>query len=139
MEKISFISRSEKQTMEFASSISENFTGGEVLLLEGDIGAGKTRFTKGLAKGLKIKEAVTSPTFTIMQIYSGKLNLYHLDMYRIQSESELIETGIYEALDDKNGVTVIEWPQLTKALFDSPINVSIKIIDENTREITVTK
>ena len=139
MEKISYISRSEKQTIEFASSISKSFTGGEVLLLEGDIGAGKTRFTKGLAKGLKIKEAVTSPTFTIMQIYSGRLNLYHLDMYRIQSESELIETGIYEALDDKNGITVIEWPQIAKALFDSPINVSIKIIDKNTREITVTK
>ncbi|MDD4003088.1 MAG: tRNA (adenosine(37)-N6)-threonylcarbamoyltransferase complex ATPase subunit type 1 TsaE [Clostridia bacterium] len=139
MEKISFISGSEKQTMEFAASISQSFTGGEVLLLEGGIGAGKTRFTKGLAKGLKIKDAVTSPTFTIMHIYSGRLNLYHLDMYRIQSESELTETGIYEALDDKNGVTVIEWPQIAMALFDTPIKVSIKILDENKREITVIK
>jgi tRNA threonylcarbamoyladenosine biosynthesis protein TsaE len=134
-----FVSGSEKETINFAANLAKNFKGGEAVLLYGDLGAGKTRFAKGLAKGLEISDTVISPTFTIMNVYGGRLTLYHFDMYRIQSESELYEIGYFEAIGDKSAVTVIEWPQnIAGALPKGAIEVNIKAIAENAREITVT-
>ncbi|MBS2967474.1 tRNA (adenosine(37)-N6)-threonylcarbamoyltransferase complex ATPase subunit type 1 TsaE [Metabacillus sp. KIGAM252] len=84
--------------------------GGDVLTLEGDLGAGKTTFTKGLAKGLGIKKIVNSPTFTIMKEYhGGRLSLYHMDVYRLDEESEALG---FEEYFEGSGVTVIEWAHL---------------------------
>jgi tRNA threonylcarbamoyladenosine biosynthesis protein TsaE len=134
-----FISSGVKDTISFAENLSKGFTGGEVIALCGDLGAGKTHFSKGIAKGLGIKDTVTSPTFTIMQSYcGGRLNLYHCDMYRIEDKKELYETGFYEALSDKKGVCVIEWAEKIKGVLpQNTIYINIEINSKNKRTITV--
>ncbi|MCM1306283.1 MAG: tRNA (adenosine(37)-N6)-threonylcarbamoyltransferase complex ATPase subunit type 1 TsaE [Bacteroides sp.] len=98
-----------EQTYALADKIAKTLDGGEIILLNGDLGAGKTTFTKGLAKSLGVAEEVTSPTFTILNVYeSGRIKLNHLDMYRVESADELAELGIEDCFDD-DAVTVIEW------------------------------
>ncbi len=96
-------------TYALAAKIADILDGGEIILLDGELGAGKTTFTKGLAKALGVTEEVTSPTFTILNVYeSGRLRLNHLDMYRVESADELAELGIEDCMDDES-VTVVEW------------------------------
>ena len=121
-----FVSTSVGDTYHLAKRIASILEGGEVLLLDGDLGAGKTTFTKGLAMALGVKDEVTSPTFTIMNVYdSGRLKLNHLDMYRLEHEDDLYELGVEEAMDSDT-VTVIEWNKLT-ALGDKVISIDIKV------------
>lgn len=108
-QKFEWISRSELETMDFASALSEKLHAGDVLALEGDLGAGKTAFTKGLAKGLGVKRNVNSPTFTIIKEYMGRLPLYHMDVYRVSEEEE--DLGFDEYFEGE-GVTVVEWAHL---------------------------
>ena len=130
-----FMSKSEKQTFDFACEIAKNLKGGEVLLLKGDLGAGKTAFTKGLAKALGCDDVITSPTFTILNEHYGKiLNLYHFDMYRIDDESELKELGFDEFICKKDGVCAIEWFEKTPSILPSDaILVDITKIDDEIR------
>ena len=105
-------SNSPMETYAFAKRMGENLSGGEVLALDGDLGAGKTVFVQGLAAGLGISEAVTSPTFTLVREYlGGSLPLFHFDVYRIADCDEMYEIG-YDEYIDGDGVSVIEWPQL---------------------------
>lgn len=98
-----------EQTYALSEKLASTLDGGEVILLNGDLGAGKTTFTKGLAKALGIAEEVTSPTFTILNVYeSGRVKLNHLDMYRVESADELSELGLEDCFDG-DAVTVIEW------------------------------
>jgi tRNA threonylcarbamoyladenosine biosynthesis protein TsaE len=83
--------------------------GGDVLLLQGDLGAGKTEFVKGLAEGLQVTDLVTSPTFTLLNVYHGAMPLYHFDLYRLEDAEELDNIGFAEYLGG-DGVAVIEWP-----------------------------
>jgi len=106
-----YYSGSEAETRSLGRELARGFSGGETVLLFGDLGAGKTVFAKGIAEGLGIAERVTSPTFTIGASYEGRLKLHHFDMYRIGGEEEAEETGITEFLGAKGGVCVIEWPQ----------------------------
>ena len=100
---------SEKETFELGKKIGENAKAGQIYTLTGDLGVGKTVFTKGLAKGLGITESVCSPTFTIVQIYEeGRLPLYHFDVYRIGDPEEMDEIG-YEDCFYGEGVCLIEW------------------------------
>lgn len=132
-DKNEFISNSLADTVRFANSIAENLFGGEVILLNGELGAGKTTFTKGLARALGITEEVTSPTFTLLNVYeSGRLPLYHMDMYRIESAEELYETGIEDYLS-KDGITVIEWNRLQN-LKGKIFVIDITTLDENKRK-----
>ena len=115
-----YISISEKETFNIAKNLAKDFKGGEILLLSGDLGAGKTAFTKGIAKALNVKAIITSPTFTIMNEYkSGKLELYHFDMYRIEDTNELKELGFEQYIGNKNGVCCIEWFEKVPELFIS--------------------
>ncbi|MDE7336813.1 MAG: tRNA (adenosine(37)-N6)-threonylcarbamoyltransferase complex ATPase subunit type 1 TsaE, partial [Clostridia bacterium] len=107
-DKTIYISKSVDDTYALAQMIADRLGGGEAILLNGDLGAGKTTFTKGLAKALGVSETVTSPTFTFMKEYSGRLSLYHFDMYRAIDEDELYELGLNDYLY-MNGVCVIEW------------------------------
>lgn len=135
--KQTFISKSENETILIAKRFSKKLRGGEVLALNGELGAGKTIFVKGLAKGLNIEELITSPTFTILNFYKGRLELCHFDMYRINEVSEAFETGISEHLQSK-GVCVIEWAEKIKELLPEKfIKVEILKIDNNIREITI--
>lgn len=97
--------------MGFSEKLGSLLQPGDVLALEGDLGAGKTTFTKGLAKGLDIKRNVNSPTFTIIKEYHGRLPLYHMDVYRVEDSFE--DLGFDEYFDG-NGVTVVEWAHLVK-------------------------
>jgi hydrolase, P-loop family len=94
--------------MNIAKSLASSLKPGTVIALDGELGAGKTVFVKGIAMGLGIFENITSPTFTIVKEYSGRLKLYHFDVYRIEDSSELFEIGFDEYINGE-GVSVIEW------------------------------
>ena len=128
--------KSVDETYALAKKVADMLDGGEVLLLDGDLGAGKTTFTKGLAKALGVKEEVTSPTFTILNVYEdGRLKLNHLDMYRVESSDELAELGIEECFDE-DAVTVIEWNKFEH--FDGKvIRISVKTLGETKREYDI--
>ena len=109
-------SRSEKDTFALGQKLGGDCRPGDIVLLNGDLGVGKTVFTKGFGKGLGIEEPISSPTFTIMQIYeSGRLPLYHFDVYRIADPEEMDEIG-YEDYFFREGVCLIEWASLIKEL-----------------------
>jgi tRNA threonylcarbamoyladenosine biosynthesis protein TsaE len=111
MKQYEWVSNNEAETVAFANSLAHNLQSGDVLALEGDLGAGKTAFTKGLAKGLGVTRTVNSPTFTIIKEYHGRLPLYHMDVYRVSAEEE--DLGFQEYFDGE-GVTVVEWAHLIK-------------------------
>lgn len=131
-----YITKSPEETINIAKEYAKRMLGGEIILLDGDLGAGKTTFAKGLAQGLEITDIVVSPTFTIMNEYKGRLNMYHYDMYRIQSADELIELGLEEYLYS-DGVSVIEWNKFDLISYDKVIRVAIRTIDDNTRRIEI--
>jgi tRNA threonylcarbamoyladenosine biosynthesis protein TsaE len=141
-----FVTKNEKQTIELGKKLARDFFAGITIILNGELGAGKTAMTKGFAKGLGIKQAVTSPTFTIMNEYFGKkMPLYHFDMYRIEDSSEANEFGLSEYfIKSKNtgiipGVAVIEWAQNIADLIpaENIITINIKKLEGNTRQIEV--
>lgn len=107
---------SEEDTFETAYSLGEQAYAGEIVLLEGDLGVGKTVFAKGFAQGLGIDEPITSPTFTIIQEYpQGRIPLYHFDVYRIADVEEMYEIG-YEGYFFGEGVCLIEWASLIQEI-----------------------
>lgn len=107
--------------------IGENLQAGSVICLEGDLGAGKTTLTQSIAKGMLIEDYVTSPTFTIIKEYTGRLNLYHMDAYRLESEEDMIDLG-YDEYINSDGVCIIEWASKIKGLLpSSAININIAI------------
>ena len=118
---------SEKETWDLGFSLGEKACAGQVYTLVGDLGVGKTIFTKGLAKGLGIDEPVSSPTFTIVQIYDeGRLPFYHFDVYRIGDVEEMYDIGIDEYLFG-DGVCLIEWPsRIEEVLPDTCENIWIE-------------
>jgi len=106
-----FISISPQNTEELAMDFSKTLLGGEVIAFRGDLGMGKTCFTRGLARGLGFLGEVTSPTFALINEYlGGKFNIYHFDMYRISSWDELYSSGFFEYLDE-GGIVVCEWSE----------------------------
>ncbi len=119
-------SYSEKDTFELAKGLAERSQKGQIYALIGDLGVGKTAFTKGFAKGLGIDEPITSPTFTFVQVYeSGRMPLYHFDVYRIGDISEMDEIG-YEDCFFGEGVSVMEWADLVEPILPpDTIRVSI--------------
>ncbi len=123
---------SEQQTKEIARSIGEQSKAGEIYCLNGDLGVGKTIFTKGFAQSLGIKEEeVTSPTFTIVNEYQGKLPFYHFDVYRIGSVEEMEYTG-YEEYFFGKGVCIVEWAELIKELLPNTV-IDITIQKDDTK------
>ena len=128
-----FISKSREETLSFAENYAKTLRGGDVVLLDGDMGAGKTVFTKGLAKGLGIEEEVTSPTYAYMNDYDGRL--FHYDCYRIESVEQAERLGLADYFD-MGGICVIEWSQNIAPLLPRKTKrVTIKKISENEREI----
>ena len=134
-----FVSHSENETIKFARKLASQAKGGEVFLLSGDLGAGKTVFAKGVALALGITSPIKSPTFTLCCEYQGsQLHLWHFDAYRLVSGREGEAAGLNEHFGDSRGVCVIEWPeQIESILPPKAIRISIKTIDERTKEITV--
>ena len=126
---------SEKETIEIAQNLESEKFPNMVICLEGDLGSGKTVFTKGFAQALGIEETVTSPTFNIIKEYnSGEMPLYHMDVYKLDGNVENL--GI-EDYFKKNGVTIIEWSDTIQSyLPEERLDIKIKILDEDTRVLT---
>ena len=122
----------EKETIELAQNIESEHFPNMVICLNGDLGSGKTVFTKAFASALGINESVTSPTFNIIKEYNdGELPLYHMDVYRL--EGDIKELGI-EDYYEKGGVTIIEWADMiSDYLPEERLDIKIKVVDENTR------
>ncbi|MBR1779343.1 MAG: tRNA (adenosine(37)-N6)-threonylcarbamoyltransferase complex ATPase subunit type 1 TsaE [Clostridia bacterium] len=135
---IKVLSNSAKDTEKIASDFAKNLRGKEVIALYGGLGAGKTCFTKGLSKGLSIKsDEVISPTFTLLNEYSGKYRVYHFDMYRINSFDELYSLGFFDFIGA--GVIIVEWSEnISKFLPDGTIMIHIEHGEkENERIISI--
>ncbi len=130
--KNEFFVGSLKETEKLAAEFCNYIKGGDVILLNGYLGAGKTTFTKGVAKALGVKEIVTSPTFTIMKEYEGKYKLCHFDMYRIEDVDEVEELGLRELLYDDDNICMIEWNKFDE--LTEYIDVNIERIDERVRK-----
>ncbi len=130
-----FKSNSVIETQAFAEKLMKYAFGGMVITLEGDLGAGKTTFTKGIGKALNIDDTIKSPTFTIMREYEGDFTLYHLDVYRLAGSMEDIGYDDYFYLD---GICVVEWAHLIDDFLpDNYLEIEIKNISEVERAIKV--
>ena len=126
------------ETEQIAEHFGQTLTGGETVLLQGEMGAGKTHFCKGLAKGLGVDDIVTSPTFALHNCYRGRLTLNHFDFYRIDDPAEAEILGLDEFFHDKQGVSVIEWGDNVKELIPpARITVTIDKIGGDSRRITI--
>ena len=138
MEIKEFISYSVLDTQIIAENILNFLTAGDVLVLSGDLGAGKTTFTKSLAKKMQIKEEVTSPTFTfINEYYSGTMPLYHFDMYRVEDPEEAIELGVLDyffANGKQKGLCVVEWAENISELLPKHKTLKIEKTGETSRK-----
>lgn len=129
-----FITNSPEETEALGEKLSFALKGKEVIAMFGGLGAGKTAFTRGLARGLGIKDGVSSPTFALVHEYSGKYYLYHFDMYRINTWDDLYSTGFFDYMEQ--GVMIIEWSEnIENFLPENCISVKIKNLSETQREI----
>ena len=135
-----FISHSPEDTEKIGENLGQTINNGCVIPFRGGLGMGKTCFTRGLAKGLGASDDVTSPTFALINEYlSGRIPLYHFDMYRVSGWEDLYSTGFFDYIED-GGVIAAEWSEnIENALPDNTIYVTINKIDDNTREIIITE
>jgi tRNA threonylcarbamoyladenosine biosynthesis protein TsaE len=132
------VSRSEDETAAVASELAAGFRGGEVVLLTGELGAGKTAFVRGLARGLGADpEEVASPTFVLLTAYPGRLTLHHADLYRLRGDGDERELGL-EELPGAGGVLAVEWAErLRDAPWPSALHVSLSHAGEDRRTIRI--
>ena len=138
MENLIYYSNSLNDTQKFAEEFAAKLKPGDVLCMYGDLGAGKTAFVQGLAKGLSVTDYVNSPTFTIVNEYEGKIPLYHFDVYRISDSFEMYDIGFDEYIDG-DGICVIEWAELIEDILPNEFyKITItKEDDADKRKITV--
>ena len=132
-----FITNSPEQTELLGEKLAEKLTGGEVIAYFGGLGAGKTAFTRGLARGLGISQRVTSPTYTIVNEYEGgRLPLFHFDMYRLTDAEELFDIG-WEDYLLRGGVCAVEWSENVTEALEGAMVIRIEKLSEESRKITV--
>ena len=132
-----FITNSPEETEKIGAALAQVLVPGSVIAYRGDLGAGKTAFTRGLAKGLGCGEMVTSPTYTIVNEYlGGRLPLFHFDMYRLRSSDDLFDIGWDDYLD-RSGVCAVEWSENVDDAMEDAIYITIEKLGENSRRITV--
>lgn len=135
---MTYISNSYEETQKIACEFAKNLKPGDVLTLDGDLGAGKTAFTGGLAKGLGVSGYVTSPTFTIVNEYrNGTMPVFHFDVYRLESMDDLYDIG-WEDYTSQGGVCVIEWADIIRDGLDLPYyEIRITKLNDDKRNITI--
>ena len=134
---MTFYSDSPGQTEQIGAALGKLLTPGTVIAYEGDLGAGKTAFTRGLAKGLGSCDPVTSPTYTIVNEYlGGRLPLFHFDMYRLRSAEDLWDIG-WEDYLERGGVCAVEWSENVAEAMEDAIRIRIQKTGEETRVITI--
>lgn len=128
--------KSEIETEQLGFEFAKSLVPGDIIALYGDLGSGKTEFVKGICDYFQVEEIVTSPTFTIVNKYTSTLDdsllyIYHIDLYRIEKETELVEIGFSEYLNDANAITIIEWAEKTTFDFSKSIKIKISTDEEN--------
>ena len=136
------ISNCPEDTIQFAKDLSKTIPYGSTIFMIGDLGSGKTTFTKGFAEGLGFSNEVQSPTYPILNEYSNSDNfIYHFDLYRLKSVSEFLEIGGIEYLSSKNGICIIEWPELINSFdIENKFKILFKVNgSESSRTIEVYK
>ena len=132
-----FITNNPEETEALGQRLAKVLPAGTILAYRGDLGAGKTAFTRGLARGLGANEPVTSPTYTIVNEYlSGRLPLFHFDMYRLRSAEDLFDIG-WEDYLDRNGICAVEWSENVTEAMEGALFVTIEKTGENGRRITI--
>ena len=132
-----YLTHSPEETEKIGASLGKILTPGTVIAYRGDLGAGKTAFTRGLARGLGCRDQVTSPTYTIVNEYlGGRLPLFHFDMYRLRSSDDLFDIGWDDYLD-RGGICAVEWSENVADAMEDPVTVTIEKIGENARRITI--
>ena len=132
-----YMTHSPEETEALGQALGQTLKGGEIIAYTGDLGAGKTAFTRGLARGLGITMQVTSPTYTLVNEYSGgQLELFHFDMYRLGSSEELFDIGWDDYLL-RGGVCAVEWSENVADALEDAIWVRISRLDDNTRQIEI--
>ena len=136
---LTFQSQSSEQTDQFGRQLGHLLPSGSLVLLRGDLGAGKTCLATGVARGLGVDGSipVTSPTYTLMNSYVGRLHLYHFDLYRLGSEDELLELG-FDDYFYGDGVALVEWPERCSELATSALIVDLTYVNDEVRELSVT-
>lgn len=126
---------SAQETLAFGTAFAEQLKQGCIIILKGDLGAGKTTFVKGIARGLNINDTINSPTFNIQKVYQGRLLLNHIDAYRLEGIKQ--DLG-FEDYFDQSSVTIVEWPEyIMDFLPEVDYTIEFKYISENTRDIIV--
>ncbi len=129
--------RCEEETEALGERLAKCLHAGDVVALYGDLGAGKTAFVRGMARGLDIRESVTSPTFTIVNEYPGDPALFHFDMYRLKNADELYGIG-WEDYLDRNGICVTEWSErIEEALPEDAVRVTISRLNDTERSVRI--
>ena len=132
-----FITNSPVETEKVGEALGKVLKPGTILAYEGDLGAGKTAFTRGLARGLGATEPVTSPTYTIVNEYlGGRMPLFHFDMYRLSCTDDLWDIG-WEDYLERGGVCAVEWSENVTEAMEGAITVCIQKLGEDTRKITI--
>ena len=132
-----YITNSPEETEKVGAALAQKLNPGTILAYRGDLGAGKTAFTRGLAKGLGCKELVTSPTYTIVNEYlGGRLPLFHFDMYRLASSDDLWDIG-WEDYLDRCGICAVEWSENVEDAMEGAITITIEKLGETSRRITI--
>jgi len=132
-----YITNSPEETEKLGATLGRTIKPGAVIAYRGDLGAGKTAFTRGLARGLGSCELVTSPTYTIVNEYlGGRMPLFHFDMYRLRSSDDLWDIG-WEDYLDRGGVCAVEWSENVADALEYPIIITIEKLGEDSRRITI--
>lgn len=127
------VTHSETETVAVAEEIAKHLKGGEIFLLESDLGGGKTAFTRGLARGLGSKDEVSSPTFTLSHLYKGKCDLHHYDLYRL-GEIGIMSEELREVIDEGSAIVAIEWPYLAEASLPIERLVRVSLVRQKNAE-----
>ena len=132
-----FLTHSPEETEALGEALGRRLRGGEIIAYYGGLGAGKTAFTRGLARGLDISARVTSPTYTIVNEYlGGRLPLFHFDMYRLSSADDLFDIG-WEDYLQRGGICAVEWSENVQEALEDALTVRIEKRSDETREITI--
>ena len=132
-----YITNAPGETEALGAALAARLTPGTIIAYRGDLGAGKTAFTRGLAKGLGCKELVTSPTYTIVNEYlGGRLPLFHFDMYRLASSDDLWDIG-WEDYLERDGICAVEWSENVADAMEGALSITIEKLGEESRRITI--